>query len=87
MTPDTYAQQRNELREMCASLRIVLASEQPVEMMAILGEVGSIECEALVSTGVEFQAVKESMRLLLARLRQQGMISAERWVEFSRGLG
>jgi hypothetical protein len=87
MTPDIYAQQRNELREMCASLRILLGSEQPVDMMAILQEVGNIECEALVATGIEFQAAKESMRILLRRLRHQGIISADRWADFSQEIG
>lgn len=87
MTHDIYAQQRNELREMCATLRTLVASEQPLDMMTILQEVGSIECEALVATGIEFQAAKESMRILLGRLRHQGIISAERRAEFSRQLG
>jgi hypothetical protein len=87
MTPDIYARQRNNLREICASLRSLLASVQPVELMAILQEVGSVECEALVAKGIEFRAARESMRILLGRLKHQGIISVERWEEFLGEIG
>jgi hypothetical protein len=87
MTPDIYAQRRNSLREVCASLRKLLASERPIGMVATLQEVGNIECDALVSTGIEFQAVRESMRILLKRLRNEGIISSEEWEEFLGQLG
>jgi hypothetical protein len=68
MAPEIYAQQRNNLREMCASLRKLLVSEHPVGVLAILQEVGSIECDALVASGIEFRAARESMHILLRRL-------------------
>lgn len=82
MTPDVSTEQRNNLREMCASLRKLLASERPAGMMAILQEVGGIEGEAFVATGIEFQAVRESLQILLRRLRDQGIITADGWKEF-----
>jgi hypothetical protein len=50
--------------------------------LAILQEVGSIECDALVATGVQFQAVRLSLQTLPRRLRDQGIITPERWEEF-----
>lgn len=82
MAPDISAEQRNNLREMCTSLRKLLASERPAGTMAILQEVGRIECDALVATGIEFQAARESLRIQLRRLRDQGIITADRWEEF-----
>lgn len=55
---------------------------QPTGFLAILQEVGSLECEALVATGIEFQAVRLSLQTLLRRLRDQGIITPERWEEF-----
>jgi hypothetical protein len=82
MQPETSAQQRKNLREMCESLRKLLVSDQPVGRMAILQELGSIECHGLMVTGVEFQAARLSLQSLLRRLRDQGIITPERWEEF-----
>ena len=79
---DISAQQRKYLRHKCASLRKLLASERPLNMLAILQEVGNIECDALVATGTEFQAVRESLQALMGRLKDQGIITPERWEEF-----
>jgi hypothetical protein len=51
-------------------------------MFEILHEVGGIECEALVATGVEFQAVRLSLQNLLQRLKEKGVITPEKWEEF-----
>lgn len=75
-------QQRDAIRSSCKNLRRLLSLTQPTGFLAILQEVGSLECEALVATGIEFQAVRLSLQTLLRRLRDQGIITPERWEEF-----
>jgi hypothetical protein len=75
-------EQREAIRRSCKNLRRLLFLTQPAGFLAILHDVGSIECDALVATGVEFQAVRESLHILLRQLRDQGIITPERWKEF-----
>jgi hypothetical protein len=82
MTTSSSAQQRNTIRSSCKNLRRLLSLTQPTGFLAILQEVGSIERDALVATGIEFQAVRESLRILLRRLKDQGIITPERWEEY-----
>jgi hypothetical protein len=79
-------QQRDAIRSSCKNVRRLLSLTQPAGFLAILQEVGSIECDALVATGIEFQAVRQSLQTLLRRLRDQGIINPERWEEFFGGV-
>lgn len=60
----------------------LLASDQPVGMVAILQEVGMIERDALKADCDELRAVEEKLTRLMRRLIEQGTIDEERWTEF-----
>ena len=60
----------------------LLASDQPVGMVAILQEVGMIERDALKADSDELRMVEEKLDGLMRRLIEQGIITAERWTEF-----
>ena len=60
----------------------LLASDQPVGMVAILQEVGKIERDALKADSDELRMVEEKLDSLMRRLIEQGIITAERWTEF-----
>jgi hypothetical protein len=70
------------IQERCASLRKLLGSVKPVDMRAILREVGQIERDATKAGGDRLPAVGDELRLLMVRLSYQGIINAERWREF-----
>ena len=72
----------NAIRERCASLRKLLGSIKPVDMRAILREVGQIERDATKAEGDRLPVVGDELRLLMVRLSYQGIITAERWREF-----
>ena len=76
------AQQRDAIRRSCKNLRRLLSLVQPPGFLSILQEVGSIECDALVATDIEFQAVRLSLQNLLRRLKEQGIVTPERWEEY-----
>jgi len=73
---------RDSIRETCDSLRRVLASREPDGILAILQEVGTIECDAGMANSDELQAVEEKLDGLLRRLTEQGTIDEERWIAF-----
>ena len=73
---------RDSIRETCDRLRRVLASRKPDGILAILQEVGTIECDVVVANSDELQAVEEELNGLVIRLIEQGIIDAERWTEF-----
>jgi len=73
---------RDSIRETCDSLRRVLASREPDGILAILQEVGTIECDAGMANSDELQAVEEKLDGLMIRLIEAGIIDAERWTEF-----
>ena len=71
----------NAIRERCARLRKLLGSVKPVDMRALLREVGQIERDASKAGG-DRPVVGDELRLLMVRLSYQGIITAERWREF-----
>ena len=73
---------RDSIRETCDRLRRVLASRKPDGILAILQEVGTIECDVVIADSDELQAVEEELNGLVIRLIEQGIIDAERWTEF-----
>ena len=72
---------RDSILETCTGLIRLLASDQPVGMVAILQEVGMIERDALKADGDELRMVEEKLDGLMRRLIEQGIITAERWTE------
>lgn len=78
----TDAEQRATIRKECESLRKLLNSVRPVDWHAILQDVGKIEADALVATGDEFQAVRQSVHNLQGRLKHRGIITPQNWEEF-----
>ena len=60
----------------------LLASDQPVGMVAILQELGMIERDALKADSDELRMVEEKLDALMRRLIEQGIITTERWTEF-----
>jgi len=64
------------------SLRKLLAAEKPAALMAILQDIANIECNALIATDDEFQAVRRSLNELLQALMGQGIINPRNWAEF-----
>jgi len=75
-------QERRRVRVMCENLRRLLRAEKPAGLMAILQDVGDIECDALTASDEEFQAVRQSLNELLQSLRGQGIINLRTWAEF-----
>jgi len=73
---------RDSILETCTGLTRLLASDQPVGMVAILQEVGMIERDALKVDGDELRMVEEKLDGLMRRLIEQGIITTERWTEF-----
>jgi len=73
---------RDSIRETCGRLRRVLASREPDGILAILQEVETIECDAVVANSDELQAVEEKLDGLMIRLIGEGIIDAEWWTEF-----
>ena len=73
---------RDSIRETCDRLRRVLSSREPDGILAILQEVGTIECDAVMANRDELQAVEEKLDGLMIRLIEKGSIDAERWTEF-----
>ena len=73
---------RDSILETCTGLIRLLASDQPVGMVAILQEVGMIERDALKAGSDELRMVEEKLDGLMRRLIEQGIITAERWTEF-----
>jgi hypothetical protein len=73
---------RDSIRETCDILIKLLASVKPVGMVAILQEVGTIERDARMAGSDELRMVEEKLDWLMRRLREQGIITAERWKEF-----
>ena len=71
----------NSIRERCASQRKLLGSVKPMDLGAILQEVGEIERDA-TRAGDRLPAVGIELRLLMVQLSYQGIITAERWKEF-----
>jgi polyhydroxyalkanoate synthesis regulator phasin len=51
-------------------------------MEAILQEVGTVECDALVADSDDLRTVEEKLAELVRRLVEQGVINAQRWKEF-----
>jgi len=70
------------IRERCASLRKLLGSVKPVDMGAILQEIGQIERDATKAGRDRLPAVGNELRLLMVQLSYRGIITAERWKEF-----
>src|SRR6516162_3343397 len=73
---------RDSIRETCDRLRRLLTSRKPDGILAILQEVGTIECDAVIANSGELQAVEEKLDGLLRRLTEQGAIDEERWIAF-----
>ena len=73
---------RDSIRETCDRLRRLLTSRKRDGILAILQEVGTIECDAVIANSGELQAVEEKLDGLLRRLTEQGTIDEERWIEF-----
>ena len=73
---------RDSIGETCDVLIRLLASVKPVGMVAILQEVGTIERDARTADSDELRMVEEKLDWLMRRLREQGIINAERWTEF-----
>jgi len=82
MIADPSPQERRHIRMMCESLRRVLVAEKPAGFMAILQEVGNIECNALIATDDELQSVRRSLDELLQSLMGQGIINPRNWSKF-----
>ena len=74
--------ERNSIRESCANLRKLLASVKPAGAEAILQEVATVECDALVADSNDLRSVEEKLTGLIRRLMGQGVIDAERWKQF-----
>ena len=74
--------ERNTIRNSCGNLRKLLASVRPVGAEAILKEVGTIECDALMADRDDLRAVEEKLTALVRRLVEQGVINAKRLKEF-----
>ncbi len=82
MIADPSPQERRRIRIICESLRKLLAAENPAGLMAILQDIGDIECDALIATDDELQAVRRSLNELLQTLMGQGIINLRSWAEF-----
>ena len=80
-TNELMTGKRDSIRETCERLRKLLASVQPEGILAILQEVGTVECDAVIANGDELQAVEEKLDGLLRRLIEQGIIDVERWTK------
>ena len=63
-------------------MRKLLASAKPHDMEAILQEVGTVECDALVADSDDLRTVEEKLAELVRRLVEQGVVNAQRWKEF-----
>ena len=72
----------NSIQERCASLRKLLGSVKPVDMGAILQEVGQLERDATKAGRDRLPAIRNELRLLMLQLSCRGIITAERWKEF-----
>jgi hypothetical protein len=86
INPD--AGQRAAIRKTCQSLRRLLYFVRPAGAMAVVDEIGNIECAALAANGGELPAISESLGRLISRLKATGagdikaIINAERWKQF-----
>ena len=69
-------------------MRRLLGFLQPNGFLAIMQEVGVIECDVLVSRGSELPAVRDNLNRLIIRLKEidagngEGIINPERWKQF-----
>jgi hypothetical protein len=55
---------------------------RPVGVIAILQDVGAIEAEALIASPDELTDTRAGLHRLMRRLKDAGIIDAERWQEF-----
>jgi hypothetical protein len=56
-----HAEQRAEIRKGCQSLRRLLYFVRPVGAMAIVDEVGNIECDVLAANDDELSAIAKAL--------------------------
>jgi hypothetical protein len=50
---------------------------QPADFLALLHEIGNIECDALTAGPEEFPAIRKSLEQLITRLRNAGIITPQ----------
>ena len=74
---DLGAQQRSDIRKECENLRKLLYSARPVGVLAILRDVGAVECDERVAGVDELPGVREKLRRLKERLEKQGIINVQ----------
>lgn len=80
-----YAPHRVAIRKGCDGIRRLLYFVHPVGAIAILQEVGDIECAALAASDEKLPTIKESLERLIWRLKKietgdgKTLITPERW--------